>query len=154
MFVSYFTPSVKDQAEAVCIADCNHRGLTQQVDCGVIFVPFDLRIRRILLPRKTVSITATVRYRMDSVICTSNNLDLCDTMRISENDADLRRSSTLLCKLADLVDDLLGSGLQPRGRCSRVGDCGGRYALSVAVKTTHGCGCWIELRCRKFARIK
>jgi hypothetical protein len=75
---------------------------------------------------------------MDSVIRTSNNLDLCDAMRISENDADLRRSSTLLCKLADLVDDLLGSGLQPRRRSSRVWDGRGRYALSVAVKTTHG----------------
>jgi len=55
-------------------------------------------------------------------LVTSNNLDLCYTMRISENDADLRWSSTLLCKLADLVDDLLGSGLQPRRRSSRVWD--------------------------------
>jgi hypothetical protein len=76
---------------------------------------------------------------------TSDDLDLGDTVRISEDDTNLRRSSTLLCEFADLIHDLVGSGLQPRGRCSRVGDCGGRYALSVAVKTTHGCGGWIEL---------
>jgi len=47
-------------------------------------------------------------------LVTSNHLNLGDTVRISEDDTDLRWSSTLLCELADLVDDLLGGGLQPR----------------------------------------
>lgn len=78
-------------------------------------------------------------------LITSNDLDLGDTVRISEHDTDLRWSSTLLCELADLVNDLVGGGLQPRRGSSRVGDCRGRYALSVAVKATHDCSCWIEL---------
>lgn len=70
-------------------------------------------------------------------IHTSDNLDLGNTVRISENDTDLRRSGTLLCELADLIDDLLGGGLQPRWGSAGVWDGGGRYALSVGVKTTH-----------------
>lgn len=61
-------------------------------------------------------------------------------MAVTENDTDLRRSGTLLCELADLVNDLLGGGLQPRRRVARVGDRGGRYALAVGVETTHGAG--------------
>lgn len=71
---------------------------------------------------------------------TGDHLDLRDTVRISEDDTDLRRGSTLLCELADLVDNLLGGGLQPRRRNARVWDSRGRYAFSVAVKTTHDCG--------------
>lgn len=44
---------------------------------------------------------------------TSNNLDLSDTVRISQDDTDLGWSSTLLGKLADLVNDLLWGGLEP-----------------------------------------
>ena len=68
---------------------------------------------------------------------TSNNLNLCDTVRISENDTDLRWGSTLLCELADLVNNLLWGGLEPCWRSARVWDGGCRYTLSVAVKTTH-----------------
>ena len=56
---------------------------------------------------------------------TSDNLDLSDTVRVSEDDTDLRWGSTLLCELADLIHDLVGGGLQPRRRSSRVGNCGG-----------------------------
>jgi len=49
-------------------------------------------------------------------LVTSNHLHLGDAVRISEDDTDLRWSSTLLRELADLVDDLLGGGLQPRRR--------------------------------------
>lgn len=56
----------------------------------------------------------------------------------------LGRSSTLLRELADLVDDLVGGGLQPRRGVAGVRDRRGRYALSVGVKTAHfvgGKGC-------------
>lgn len=70
---------------------------------------------------------------------TSNNLDLSDTVRVTENDADLRRGSTLLGHLADQVDNLLRSGLQPRRRSTGVGNRRGRNALALRVKTTHFC---------------
>jgi hypothetical protein len=50
-------------------------------------------------------------------------------------------SGALLRKLGDLLDDLLGSGLEPRRGSTRVGDGRSRYSLSVAVKTTHCSGC-------------
>ena len=61
-------------------------------------------------------------------------------MRVTENHTDLGRAGALLGELADLVDDLLGGGLEPCRGGARVGDGGGRNALSVAVKTTHGDG--------------
>ena len=72
---------------------------------------------------------------------TGDNLDLSDTVGVTENDTNLRRSGTLTGELADLVDDLLGGGLQPRWGSAGVGESAGRYALSVTVKATHfGCG--------------
>lgn len=68
---------------------------------------------------------------------TSDNLDLSDTVRVTEDDTDLGRGGTLTGELADLVDDLLGSGLEPCWGSARVWDGAGRYSLSVAVKTTH-----------------
>lgn len=58
-------------------------------------------------------------------------------MRVTEDNTNLRRSSTLLSELADLVDDLVGGGLEPGRGGARVGDGGGGNALSLAVKTTH-----------------
>jgi len=56
-------------------------------------------------------------------LVTSDHLNLRNTMRISEDNTDLRWSSTLLRKLADLVHDLLGGGLEPRRRSPGVWDC-------------------------------
>jgi len=53
----------------------------------------------------------------------SNHLHLRNTVRISKNNTDLRWSSTLLRKLADLVHDLLRGGLEPRRRSPGVWDC-------------------------------
>jgi len=75
--------------------------------------------------------------------CAQLTLDLGNAVRVTEDLANLRGSGTLLCELADLLNDLLGSGLQPSRGVARVGDGGGRYALSVAVKTTHFDG-WYE----------
>lgn len=68
---------------------------------------------------------------------TSNNLDQSNTVAIPEDNTDLRGSSTLPGQLADLVNDLVGSGLEPGRGGTRVGDSRGRNALSLAVKTTH-----------------
>lgn len=58
-------------------------------------------------------------------------------MRVAQNDANLRGSSTLLGELANLLDNLVGGGLEPRGGGARVGESGGRNALALAVKSTH-----------------
>lgn len=87
------------------------------------------------------------------VVRTGNDLHLRDTMAVAENDTDLRWSSALLRELADLVNDLIGCGLEPGWGGARVWDGGARYALrfisehpqsrrdsaylAVGVKTTH-----------------
>lgn len=58
-------------------------------------------------------------------------------MGVTEDDTNLRRGSTLSGELADLLNDLLGSGLQPAGSSAAVGEGGGRDTLAVAVKSTH-----------------
>ena len=58
-------------------------------------------------------------------------------MRIPEVDTNLRRALALLGELANLVDDLVGRGLEPCGRRARVRNRGGRDTLAVAVKATH-----------------
>ena len=68
---------------------------------------------------------------------TSDDLDLSDTVGVTENDANLGRGSTLSGELADLLNDLVGSGLEPGGSGAGVGESGGRNALALAVKSTH-----------------
>ena len=70
-------------------------------------------------------------------IRTGDGLDLGNTMGVTEDDTDLRGRSTLPGKLADLLGDLVGRGLEPRGGVAGVGDGGGRNALALAVKSTH-----------------
>lgn len=60
-------------------------------------------------------------------------------MGVTEDNTDLGRSGTLLGQLADVVDNLLGGGLEPRGGGARVGERRGRNALALGVKTTHFC---------------
>ena len=56
---------------------------------------------------------------------TSDDTDLGNAVGVAQDDTDLRGSSTLLGELADLLDDLLGGGLEPRRGSARVGDGGG-----------------------------
>lgn len=70
---------------------------------------------------------------------TSDNLDLGNAIGVTKEDTDLRRGDTLAGQLANLLNNLLGGGLQPRRRVARVGDGGGRDALSLAVKSGHFC---------------
>lgn len=71
-------------------------------------------------------------------------------MRVTQDDTNLRRGSTLLGQLADLLDDLLGGGLQPRRGSARVGNRGGRNALALAVKSTHLGGVVVVLEMLEF----
>jgi hypothetical protein len=104
-------------------------------------VPELLRIRRILFPVTTltwampwlsrrISPTVSVSMTCPPKFCRT----FCPCILT------LRRGRALLCQLADLVDDLLGSGLEPRRRGARVGDGRGRNALAFRMHTTHGGG--------------
>jgi hypothetical protein len=59
---------------------------------------------------------------------------------VTEDDTDLRGSSTLPGELADLLNDLVGSGFEPCRGGARVGESGGRNALALAVKSAHFVG--------------
>jgi len=73
---------------------------------------------------------------------TGDNLDLGNAVGVTEDDTNLRRGGTLPGELANLLDDLLRSGLEPGGGSARVGERRGGDTLSLGVKTTHlgGCG--------------
>ena len=47
-------------------------------------------------------------------------------MRITEGDADLRGRKTLTGELGDVLDDILGSSLEPGRGSAAVGESGGR----------------------------
>lgn len=70
---------------------------------------------------------------------TSNNIDLGNAVAVTEDNTDLRRGGTLLGQLADVVDNLVGGGLEPGRGSAGVGDGGGRNALALGVKATHCC---------------
>ena len=70
-------------------------------------------------------------------ILTGDKLDLGDTVAVAKDNTNLRGSGTLTGELGDLLNNLLGGGLQPRRSGARVGESGGRNALSLAVKSTH-----------------
>jgi len=72
---------------------------------------------------------------------TGDGLDLGNTVGVTEDNTNLRGGGTLPGELADLLGDLVGRGLEPRGGVAGVGDGGGRNALALAVKSTHFVGC-------------
>jgi len=57
-----------------------------------------------------------VRFEDSENLVSSNDLDLGNTVGVSEHNTDLRWCCSLLCELADLVDDLLWSRLEPGRR--------------------------------------
>lgn len=54
-------------------------------------------------------------------------------MAVSQHDTDLRWSCALLREFADLVDNGVGSSLQPGWWCPRVWNGGGADAFTIAV---------------------
>lgn len=79
----------------------------------------------------------TVALENTENLVTSDGTDLGNAMEISENDTDLRGSQTLLGQLADLVNDFLGRGLEPRGRRATVGESRGGNSLARCVHAAH-----------------
>lgn len=91
--------------------------------------------------RGLVSFHTTLQHSMGCSL-TGDDLDLSDTMAVSEDNTDLRRGGTFSGESADVLDDGLGGALEPGGHGSRVWDGRGTDTLSFAVKTTHDDGCW------------
>jgi hypothetical protein len=108
---------------------------------GRLFVPLDFKILRILLPVSMVS-SGTPEFEYSNL--TGDNLHLGNTVGVTEHDTDLGRSGTLLGQLADLIDNLLRSGLEPCWGSAGVRDRRGRYAFSVGVKSSHFGGCVVD----------
>lgn len=80
-----------------------------------------------------------LEYLLSQGFHTSDKLDLGDTVAVTEDNTNLRRGGTLLGQLADVVDNLVGGGLEPGRGSAGVGDGGGRNALALGVKATHCC---------------
>ena len=79
----------------------------------------------------------TVGLQDTEDLVTGNETDLGDTVRVTEGNTDLGGGETLASQLGDVVDDILGGGLEPRRWGARVWDGARRDTLSVAVKATH-----------------
>lgn len=106
------------------------------------FVPLDFKIRRILLPIRTQSLASPSPLFFNVFFKgsrTSDNLDLGNTVAVTEDNTDLGGSGTLLGQLADVVHDLVGGDLEPCRGGAGVGDGRGGNALALAVKATHFC---------------
>jgi hypothetical protein len=71
-----------------------------------------------------------------SVMHTSDDAGLGNPVAVTEDDTDLGGSGALFGELADLVNDLLGGGLEPGRRAAGEGDGGGGDALALAVEAT------------------
>jgi hypothetical protein len=80
----------------------------------------------------------TVRLEDTEHLVTRHALDLGNAVRVTEDDADLGRGETATGELEDLVADLLGGGLGPRGLGTAVREGRGGHALAFGV---HATGC-------------
>ena len=125
-------------------------------------VPFDLSMRRILLPKPithhisislsplpstpsqikllppstSISLPSPKKRRFPKKL-TSNDLNLRHAVRVPQHDTNLAGRRALLRELADLIDDLFGRDLEPRGRGAGVRDRAGGDAFAVAVEAAH-----------------
>jgi len=73
----------------------------------------------------------TLRLEDTEDLVTSHETDLGDTLRVTELDTDLRGGHTLTGELDNLLDNLLGGGLEPRGGSSAIGQSRGGDTLSL-----------------------
>jgi len=79
----------------------------------------------------------TVALEDSQDLVASNALDLGNSMRITQDDADLRGRETLSGELADLVTKILRRDLEPRGRSAAVGQSRAGNTLARSVHATH-----------------
>ena len=68
----------------------------------------------------------TVRLQDTKDLVTGDETHLGDTVRVTEGHTDLRRGQTLARQLADVVNNILRGGLEPRRRGAAVREGRGR----------------------------
>ncbi len=73
----------------------------------------------------------TLRLEDTEDLVTGDETDLSDTLRVTELNTDLRRGHALTGELGDLLDNLLGGGLEPRGGSAAVRQSRGGDTLSL-----------------------
>lgn len=73
----------------------------------------------------------TLRLEDTEDLVTSDETNLGNTLRVTELDTDLRRGHTLTSELGDLLNNLLGGGLEPRGGSAAVRQSRGGDTLSL-----------------------
>lgn len=80
-----------------------------------LFLSLNISICRSHIPRTPYifRISRTVALENPENLVASDDLDLRDTVGVAEGDTDLRGCGAFLGHLADLVDDLIGGGLEP-----------------------------------------
>ena len=69
----------------------------------------------------------TLRLEDTEDLVSGHKTDLGNTVRVTEGNTDLRRSKTLASELADLLNDILGGGLEPRRGGAAIGEGRGRW---------------------------
>lgn len=75
----------------------------------------------------------TVGLQDSQDLVTSDNLGLGNSVGISQDNTDLRRSQTLSGVLDDLLNDVIGRQLEPSWGVSRVRSSGGRNSFSLKL---------------------
>lgn len=76
---------------------------------------------------RPTALSLTVGLQDSQDLVTSDELDLGDTVRVSQDDTDLGGAQTSSGKLEDLVTDFLRGGLGPRGLRPSVRKGGGGW---------------------------
>lgn len=75
----------------------------------------------------------TVGLQDSQDLITSDNFGLRNSVSISQDNTDLRRSQTLSGVLDDLLNDVIGRQLEPSWGVSRVRSSGGRNSFSLKL---------------------
>ena len=121
-------------------------GLDQnEVELGVLVLSVLLEVlaHRDGLLDEVVEILRQIRAHTSELqeaqdLVAGDALDLGDTHGVTKSDTDLRGGHTLLGQLADLLNDILGSHLDPRSGLALVRQSGAAHTLTLAVHATHG----------------
>jgi hypothetical protein len=93
----------------------------------------------------------TVGLEDTNDLLASDRLDLGDTVGVTKDDTDLRRSQTLLGKFADVFFNIGSRDLEPRRRSALVRAGTLRDTLAGSVHTTHAV--WKEQRNEKVSNV-
>jgi len=68
-------------------------------------------------------------------LVTGDETDLGNSVGVTKGNTDLGWSQTLAGELDDLVNDILRSGLEPRGWSAAVRESGGRWKVFLELKS-------------------